>query len=252
MSYLLTTCKRVLKISSLAALAAVSGKTFSQDASQVAYAQGNYRLVLYAVVEELGTEIDEYNRFLNRLRLATNSFAQSSEIPLDELMRVYDAAGKVANRFQFDERLRTERGEVSLWLTREKTITPEEVLASLENTMEWSEESLTHLTSKTARLFALALLARRKCLPPDADAAWFFLAGKALGEDTGSGVLFFEIYLDRSKGSPSPYRREAIESYEQAKRDGNDGRLSPHHARKIKQWKREEGSRQKAADDHGP
>jgi hypothetical protein len=221
-----------------AILAALPASLFSQEASFVEYARGNYPLTITFVAKEIKAELNESIRFISRLRLATNSFAQCSSIHLNELLQVYKAARHNADKFHYGERLKTEEREVLFWLKEEKSIKADAVLEEVEKVMRWPEESISELTLKSSRLFALALLARRRCLAPDADVEWFFLAGKAIEEDTGSGDVFFELYLENTQGSNAPHRMDAIKYYEQIYKERNNGKLSAFHAQKIKHWKK--------------
>jgi hypothetical protein len=221
-----------------AMLAALPAIMFSQEASFVEYARGNYPLTISFVAKEIKAELSESIRFISRLRLATNSFAQCSSIQLNELLQVYEAARQNADKFYYGERLKTEEREVLFWLQKEKSIKADAILEEVEKVVIWPEESISELTLKSSRLFALSLLARRKCLVPDADVEWFFLAGKAIEEDTGSGDVFFEIYLENTQGSNAPHRVEAIKYCEQIYRERNKGKLPAFQAQKIKRWKK--------------
>jgi hypothetical protein len=220
-------------------LAALPASLFSQEeASFVEYARSNYPLTISFVTKEIKAEMNDSIRFISRLRLATNSFAQCSSIQLNEILQVYEAARHNADKFHYGERLKTEEREVLFWLKEEKNMKADAILEEVEKVVKWPEESISELTLKSSRFFALALLARRKCLAPDADVEWFFLAGKAIEEDTGSGDIFFEHYLENTQGSNAPHRMEAIKYCEQIYKQRNNGKLSAFHAQKIKHWKK--------------
>ncbi len=201
------------------------------------YSAGRYAKVPAEVKKEMASGFQESQEYIARLRLATNSFAQDRSIALQELLSVYDAGSAQAKKFQYDERMSVERAEVSDWLGREQKVSPAEALSTLEAAAKWPEETVMELTKKSSRLFALALLARRKILEEKADPEWYFVAGKALDADTGSGDAFLEIYLEQPNLAQLPHRAEAVLMIEKVYERRYDGDIPADVKARLKRWK---------------
>jgi len=201
------------------------------------YASGHYARIPAEVKKEMAVGFEESQEFLARHRLATNSFAQDLRVSLQELLSVYDAGAAQAKKFRYDERMVAERAEVADWLAREQKLSAGEALAAVTDTVKWTEESDAELTKKSSRLFALALLARRRLISKKVDPEWHFVAGKALDADTGSGDAFLEIYLEQPNAKVLPHRAEALEMIEKVYQRRYGGALPLEIRAKVRRWK---------------
>lgn len=180
------------------------------------YAEGHYSEVLSSVRVEMTEKLSDSSGFLTRLRLATNSFAQDANIPLEEMKITYDAAHAQADKWGYGERVKAEKAEVLKWLSREKSLSSDEVLKTLRDAMAQPRDSVEKILRLSTRIFALSLLARRKLSLSIVEPEWYFIAGKAVEADTQSGRIFFESYLSQSKNVK--YRAEAQRELESIKR----------------------------------
>jgi hypothetical protein len=205
--------------------------------SSVEYSWGNYAKVPSEVKKEMTAGFHESQEFIATMRLATSSFAQDRSIPLQHLLSVYDSAASQAKKFHYDERMNAEKAEVSDWLGREQKVTSSEALSALDAALKLPEVSVPELTKKSSRLFALALLARRKILAEKADPEWYFIAGKSLDADTGSGDAFLELYLEQQGQKGAPHRTEALAMIEKVYQRRYDGELPVEIRTKLKRWK---------------
>ncbi len=201
------------------------------------YSAGNYSGVIPEVRRELTLGLKSSQEFIARIRLATNSFAQQSGVSLEELLSVYDAGVAQAKTYRYDQRMTTERAEVSRWLAREQKIAPSEALAAVNEAVKWPEVSIEELTKKSSRLFALALLARRRILSESVDPEWYFVAGKALDADTGSGEAFLELYLEQPDSKNASHRSEAVATVERVYQRRYEGAIPAELRLKLKRWK---------------
>ena len=217
------------------AMIALSTPVLANSVSE--YSSGNYAKVPAEVKKEMAAGFEESQQFLARHRLATNSFAQDLRVSLQELLSVYDAGTAQAKKFLYDERMVTERAEVADWLAREQKLGAAEALAAVNDTVKWPEESVAELTKKSSRLFSLGILARRRILSEKVDPEWYFVAGKALDADTGSGDAFLELYLEQPNAKDLPHRAEALPMIEKVYQRRYDGALPPEIRTKLKRWK---------------
>jgi hypothetical protein len=205
--------------------------------SATEYSWGNYVKVPAEVKKEMAAGFHDSQEFIATVRLATNSFVQDRSINLQELLSVYDSAAAQAKKFHYDERIVAEKAEVSDWLGREQKVSASEATSALESTLKWPEVSVPDLTKKSSRLFALALLARRNLLAEKADPEWYFVAGKTLDADTGSGDAFLELYLEQPSLAQLPHREDAVAMIEKVYQRRYDGEIPAKLKSRLKHWK---------------
>jgi len=184
-------------------------RAFSEDSNEL-YSKGKYLDALRATAVELNKPLPNSAAFLSRLRLATTIFSQELEIPLSELISVYEAAKKQATKFNYKERVDAEEEAVSDIFSNKKEKTLKEVEDEIDKDLSLKKKDQTLLKGSTD-LFALTLWLTRRTQSDTKNMEWLFLLGRALDLDSHDGMFFLEKYLDStSKSRPKQHLKDAL------------------------------------------
>lgn len=189
------------------------------DSSFMEYAQGRFSKALESVRSELSGEIADSSAFMTRVRIATHSFAQDPTIPFKDLLLTYEVAAGSADRYGYSERLRDEQAAMAEWFGKEGLPKPEDVLISLKKAIALPRGDVDQIRKRSAQLFAIGCLARRRSLVGDRDAEWLFVAARALEADTKSGYDFFVAYLESHQAKRLRHHKEAKTEVERIRRE---------------------------------
>lgn len=205
---------RVLGMLAIAVAAGpVTGFGFSVWAGETSfeeYGAGNYKQALQRLREEFRTPQADSSEFLSRLRMATNIFAQQPSVSVQEILSLYEVASAPATALGYGERVSAEKKVITEFFGPGKSWEVASALTVLNATLKIKKTSDSAVLTRSVKLFALGILARRNTHEKPEEQDWLFVAGKALDADSDSGEFFLEQYLSDSKAKTFKFRKEAF------------------------------------------
>ncbi|MEN9722822.1 MAG: hypothetical protein RJB38_808 [Pseudomonadota bacterium] len=136
--------------------------TARADSSFEHYGARRFAKVLPQVRLELSRTPEDSHAYWSRVRLATQAFASDARIPWSELSLVYAAARLSAKKFGYLERLTAEEAAVRHWCASPSSISADAARLAIDQALRLPARSTEEVRQRSAELFALNLLARRK------------------------------------------------------------------------------------------